>query len=462
MQLATRSKMFCACGVEFGAAPNTRVCPVCLGYPGALPVANIQAIRLTALCGLMLGSRVNENSKFDRKNYFYPDMPKNYQISQFDMPLCTGGGLDIPAAGGSRTVRINRIHIEEDVGKSMHARDKSSLDFNRAGTPLMEIVTEPDMESPQEAMDFLLAVKEILLYGGISRCNLEEGNIRCDINCSLRASRDAPLGVKTEIKNMNTFKGVFHALEHEILRQAEIIASGGTVVLETRRWNTEQEITEAMRSKEELHDYRYFPDPDLPQVSLAAAQIEQWRGELPELPGRKRERFVSQYGIPDYDAGVLASDRGLAEFFEKTAALSANAKLVSNWLMTDMLRLLEEKNAGIADARVTPRALAELVDMTASGAINMPTAREIFQKLFENGGDPAALVRGGGLGQISDDDALRKLVEEAVAANPGSADDYRAGKKAALQFLVGQVMRASSGKANPKKVGEILKQKLSG
>ncbi|MDO9543428.1 MAG: Asp-tRNA(Asn)/Glu-tRNA(Gln) amidotransferase subunit GatB, partial [Kiritimatiellia bacterium] len=329
VQLLTRTKMFCACKTDYGSAPNTQVCPVCLGYPGALPVINEEAIRLTVLTGLMLGSKINTFSKFDRKNYFYPDMPKNYQISQYDCPFCTGGELEIVYGERTKKVKLTRIHLEEDVGKNMHLGDMSSVDFNRAGHPLMEIVTDPDMNSPEEALAFLLALKQILTYGLISRCNLEEGNVRCDINCSIRPENQAQLGVKAEIKNLNTFKGVFQALKHEIERQTEVLKSGGVIVQETRRWNSERGLTENMRSKEEAHDYRYFPDPDLLPVVLKDEQIGRWKKDIPELPRQRRERIMSQYGIPEYDAKVLSADKATADFFEEAAGLSANPKAVS-------------------------------------------------------------------------------------------------------------------------------------
>ena len=454
--------MFCACKTDYGSAPNTQVCPVCLGYPGALPVINEEAVRLTVLTGLMLGSQINSFSKFDRKNYFYPDMPKNYQITQYDRPFCTGGALEVMCGEKTKKVKLTRIHLEEDVAKNMHLSDMSSIDFNRAGHPLMEIVTEPDMNSPEEAFAFLLALKQILTYGLISRCNLEEGNIRCDINCSIRPENQPQLGVKAEIKNLNTFKGVLQALKHEIERQTELLGSGGVIVQETRRWDSEKGLTESMRSKEEAHDYRYFPDPDLLPVVLTDMQVESWKKDLPELPRQRCARIMSEYGIPEYDAKVISADRAMADFFEKSAALSSNPKAVSNWVMTEMLRLLSEKEMEITAVKITPESLAELVKMTENGNVNSNSAKQIFAVMFEKGGNPQQLVSEMGLIQVSDASELTQVVKQAVAANPKSVADYRGGKEAALKHLVGQVMRLSRGKANPQIVQELLKKELSG
>ena len=460
VQLATRSKMFCACSTVYGAAPNTQVCPVCLGYPGVMPVMNRQAVRLTVLTGLMLGSRISSFSKFDRKSYFYPDMPKNYQISQYDKPLCEGGSVEIVTDGGIRPVAITRIHLEEDVAKNVHVSGFSGVDFNRAGVPLMEIVTEPDLSSPEEAFAYLQALKQILLYAGVSDCNLEEGNVRSDVNCSVRPVGRDTLGVKTEIKNMNTFKGVYHALQHEVRRQVEVIEGGGEVVQETRRWDVDNEVTVAMRSKEYAHDYRYFPEPDLMPVVLAAEELEELASALPELPQHRRERFRGEYGLPAYDAGVLVADKAVADFFEAVAALCENRKAVSNWIMTEVLRLLSEREIDLSELPLAPRALADLVGLVDSGRINAPTAKQVFARLCSEGGDPAAIVEAGGLTQVSDSGALAAFVEEAMGAHPGPVADYRAGKQAAAQFLVGQVMRLSRGKADPKLVLKLLREKL--
>ena len=460
VQLRTKSKIFCGCPNDFGGEPNTHICPVCLGYPGSLPVINEEAIRLTVMTGLMIGSRISEYSKFDRKNYFYPDMPKNYQISQYDKPLCLGGSVEIEVEGRKKTIGITRIHLEEDVGKNMHFESSSGIDFNRAGTPLMEVVTEPDISSADEAMAFLLALKQILLYGGISDCNLEQGNMRCDVNCSVRPDTQAQLGVKTELKNMNTFKGVHKALTYEIRRQIAEVEKGAPITQETRRWDPDAGVTLAMRSKEYAHDYRYFPEPDLMPVVLAGEQVEHWRAQLPELPALRRERLAKEYGIPEYDAGVLAADKALADFYEETARLSGNSKAASNWVMTDMLHCLSAQGIELAQCRVTPAALAELIKLVDGKVLNMPGAREVFAILFERGGDPAAIVKEKGMAQVSDAGALDAMADQAIAANPKSVADFKAGKAAALQFLVGQVMKLSRGKANPQMVGDLLRKKL--
>ena len=462
VQLKTRSKMFCACSAGYGAPPNTHVCPVCLGYPGSLPVMNQEAVRLTVITGLMIGSRIRALSKFDRKSYFYPDMPKNYQISQYDQPLCEGGDVEVDVGGTPKTVAIRRIHLEEDVAKNMHFQSSSGVDFNRAGVPLMEIVTEPCIASPEEAFAFLLALRRILLYGGVSDGNLEEGNLRCDVNCSVRPEGQEALGTKSEIKNLNTFKGALAALRHEAGRQIRVLESGGRIVQETRRWDTEAGVTHSMRSKEDAQDYRYFPEPDLMPVALPRALVEDWRRQIPELPRARRERFVREYGLPDYDAGVLVAEKAVADFFENAARLSANAKAVSNWMMTEMLRLLSEREMGINSVCITPEALAGLVKLADDKVVNSTTAKEIFATLFEKGGDPAALVQSGGLGQVSDTAAIERLADQAIAGNPGSAADYRGGKSAALKFLIGQVMRLSKGKANPQMLAQILERKLKG
>ncbi len=460
VQLKTRSKMFCACPTGYGAIPNSQVCPVCLGYPGAMPVMNAEAIRLTVLTGLMIGSRIPETSKFDRKSYFYPDMPKNYQISQYDRPLCEGGAVAIDLDGTEKVIGITRIHLEEDVAKNTHLARSSGVDFNRAGHPLMEIVSEPDMASPAEAYAFLQALKQILLYIGVSDCNLEEGNMRCDVNVSLRPEGQLALGTKAELKNLNTFKGVRDALVYEEERQRAVLERGDRVIQETRRWDPDQGITTSMRTKEDAHDYRYFPEPDLMPVTQEPAQIEAWRRTLPELPRDRRRRFAGQYGIPAYDAGVLSADRAVADFFEAAAGGSGNPKAVSNWIMTDVLRVLTERETVLAALPLTAASLAALVGLVDAGTVNMTGAKRVFEVLVDSGGDPATIVRERGLSQVSDVGAIETFVDQAIAGNAQSVADYRNGKKAALQHLVGQVMRMSRGKANPPMVMGMLRRKL--
>jgi len=460
VQLKTQSKLFCGCSTQFGAEPNTQVCPVCLGYPGSLPVMNEEAVRLTVLTGLMLGCSIRDYSKFDRKSYFYPDMPKNYQISQYDMPLCEDGGVDIEVDGRAKRIDLVRIHLEEDTGKNTHYEGASGVDFNRAGVPLMEIVSTPSMESPEEAFAYLQSLKEILLYVGVSDCNLEEGNMRCDVNCSVRPSARKELGTKTEIKNRNTFKEVLQALRYEAGRQIDVIEGGGAVVQETLRWDVDAGVTVSMRNKEYAHDYRYFPEPDLAPVVLSRAMIEEWRSDLPESPRNRRVRIIKEYGIPEYDAGVVASDRKIADYFEAAARLSDNPKAVSNWIMTEMLRLITEKGEAIENVAVTPGALSDLVALVDEKKINMTTAKEIFSELFAEGGDPRRMVEERGLAQVSDSGVIDEFVEQAMDENPKSVEDYRRGKKAAAKFLVGQVMRLSRGKADPRLVAEVLDAKL--
>ena len=460
VQLRTRSKIFCGCPNRVGSPPNTDVCPVCLGYPGAMPVLNRRAVELTIRTGLMLGCRINPYCKWDRKNYYYPDMPKNYQISQYDMPLCLEGSVPIEVDGETRAVRLTRIHLEEDVGKNMHFTGRSGVDFNRAGTPLMEIVTEPDMTSADEAFAFLLSLKQILAFAEISDCNLEEGNIRCDINCSVRPAGRSELGTKTEIKNMNTFKGVHRALSYELLRQARELRKGARIPQETRRWDEAAGVTHSMRSKEYAHDYRYFPEPDLTPVELSESDVEALGRDLPEPPMARRRRFQQEYGLPAYDAGVLVADRAVADYYEEAARASGNFKAVSNWVMGEMMRALGDQGMSIREVRVSPDALAALVRLTDTQTINQSAAKEVFQALFDRGGDPDAVVRERGLAQVSDHDALESFVDQAITENPRSVTDFLAGRQQALQHLMGQVMRLSRGKADPQQVLRILREKL--
>ncbi len=463
VQLKTRTKMFCGCLLKTGCEPNTNVCPVCLGYPGALPVANKEAVKLTVMTGMMLGCEINRRATFDRKNYFYPDMAKDYQISENAAPLCIGGGVTIQTPAGPKFIRINHIHLEEDAAKINHYARHSGVDFNRGGTPLMEIVGEPDLSSADETMAYLTALKEMLVYAGVSDCNLEEGNMRSDVNISIRPEGSEKLGTKVEIKNMNTFKGIHAAIEYEVARQKDLVSSGGSVVQETRRWDADLGETQSMRNKENAHDYRYFPEPDLVPVVLSDDILAEWRAALPELPEARRARMVAEYGITEYDAGVIAADRAYADFFETAARLCRpeSRKLVSNWFITEVLRLLGESGKGIADCALTPDALAELVTLLEGRVINGPTAKELLPELFEKGGMPKALVEARGLGQVSDEGALAAFVEQAIASNPKSVADYKAGKKAAAGYFVGQVMKRSKGKADPKLVGRLVSEKLA-
>ena len=460
VQLKTKSKMFCSCPTGYGAPPNTLVCPVCLGYPGAMPVMNKDAVRLTVISGMMIGSKISEYSKFDRKSYFYPDMPKNYQISQFDKPLCEGGAVPVTVDGTEKVIGVTRIHLEEDVGKNTHLAGSSGIDFNRAGHPLMEIVSEPDMNSPEEAYAYLQELRRILLYAGVSYCNLEEGNMRCDVNVSVRPDTQQELGTKAELKNLNSFHGVLNSLKYEEKRQRELLERGEKVVQETRRWDPDRGITTGMRVKEDAHDYRYFPEPDLMPVALDRALVDAWRADLPELPRVRAQRFVEQYKLPEYDAGVLVADRLIADFFEAAVEKCGKAKAVSNWVMGEVMRVLGERDCSIGDLKLTPQALAGIVELVESKTINMNGAKQVFEVVIDSEGDPATIVRDKGLAQVSDTGAIEVFVDQALAANPKSVEDFRNGKTAAVKFLIGQVMRLSKGKANPQMVSRLIEEKL--
>jgi len=460
VQLKTKTKMFCGCPTGYGAEPNTLVCPVCLGYPGAMPVANREAIRLTVISGLMIGSHISEYSKFDRKSYFYPDMPKNYQISQFDKPLCEGGSVTVTVDGKDKVLGVTRIHLEEDVGKSTHLASSSGVDFNRAGHPLMEIVSEPDMESPEEAYAYLQELRRILLYAGVSYCNLEEGNMRCDVNVSVRPDTQKELGTKAELKNLNSFHGVLHSLHYEVRRQTEMLERGEKIVQETRRWDPDKGITTSMRIKEDAHDYRYFPEPDLMPVVLDRNQVDAWKAALPELPRIRKQRFIDEYSLPEYDAGVLVAERDIADFFEAAAKLVATPKSVSNWIMTEVMRVLSERDCSISQLKITPENLAYLIKLVEKKTVNMTGAKEVFEVLIDSGGDPATIVEDKGLVQVSDVGEIEAFVDQALADNPKSVEDFRNGKTAAVKFLIGQVMRLSRGKANPQMVSQMISEKL--
>ena len=464
VQLKTKTKMFCPCLLKTGCEPNTNVCPVCLGYPGALPVMNREAVKLTVMSGLMLGCRVNPHATFDRKNYFYPDMAKDYQISENGNPLCIGGGVEITRPDGTKKlIRINHIHLEEDAAKINHYASTSGVDFNRGGTPLMEIVSEPDMESADDAIAYLTALREMLVYAGVSDCNLEEGNMRSDVNISIRPRGAKELGTKVEIKNMNSFSGIHAALEHEARRQRECVAHSIPIVQETRRWDPEAMETSSMRSKENAHDYRYFPEPDLVPVELSEAEVEEWRALLPELPERRRARMVEEYGIAEYDAGVLSQHKENADWFEAAAkGLDRKlAKQLCNLFMGDVMALMNASGKAIGECAMKPADLAALVRLAAAGTINGPTLKELLPEIFEKGGDPEAIVKERCLGAVSDASALEAFVEQAIAANPKSVADFKAGKKAAAGFFVGQVMKLSKGKADPKVVGKLVAERLA-
>ena len=435
---------------------------MCLGLPGALPVLNGRAVELAARAALALGCTVHPVSVFARKHYFYPDLPKGYQITQYDRPLATGGAVVIDAAEGTRHVGIVRVHIEEDAGKSLHGAvdGATGVDFNRSGVPLIEIVTEPQIESAADAAACFSRIREVLVSLGANDGNMEEGSLRCDANVSIRTAAGDALGVKVEVKNINSFRYLQRALEFEVARQAAILANGGRVEAETRLWDSASGRTMTMRSKEEAHDYRYFPEPDLPPLALEAAVLDQWRRTLPELPVQKRARFVQQYGLPPYDAGVLTQSIALANFYEATAAQSGNAKAASNWIMGELLGRMNASGAQWQDLRVTPRSLAALIRLVESGRITGPIAKLLFERLFTNGGDPGSIVAAEGLARVADDEGIEQLVRDTLAAHPKPVAQYRAGKRQTLGFLVGQVMKASSGKADPEKVSAAIRRVL--
>jgi aspartyl-tRNA(Asn)/glutamyl-tRNA(Gln) amidotransferase subunit B len=465
-QLLTRTKLFCSCANRFGAPPNTLVCPVCLGLPGALPVPSRQALTLAIKAALALGCTVHEVSIWARKNYFYPDLPKGYQISQYERPLATDGHVEIAGREGtSRRIRIQRIHVEEDAGKLLHAgfpwsSEKSGVDFNRAGVPLVEIVSAPEIGTPDEAHSYLTAVRAVLVYTGVSDGNMEEGSLRCDANVSVRPRGAKALGTRAEIKNLNSFRHVARALEHEVARQIAVIESGGAVVQETRLWNPDRGETVPMRSKEEAHDYRYFPDPDLPPLIAAPEWIADVRRSLPELPAERRRRFVADYALPDYDAGVLTQSRDVADYFEAVARDSGDAKAASNWVMTEVLRKLKEDERPLSASPVAPAALAGLIRLVAGGEVSGTTAKGVFERMWTSGEAAEAIVRREGLGQVSDEGALAAVVAEVVAAHPAQVASYRGGRKAALGWFVGQVMQKTGGRANPKLVNTLLRRAL--
>jgi len=464
-QLQTRTKIFCGCSTQFGAPPNSQVCPVCLGLPGALPVLNRQAVDFAIKAALACGCDVQPRSVFARKNYFYPDLPKGYQISQYELPLALGGGLDITVDGQAKHVGLTRIHMEEDAGKSLHDGFPDSdrctyVDYNRSGVPLIEIVSEPDMRSAAEAAEFFTRLRSILVWLGVSDGNMEEGSLRCDANVSIRPRGQTKLGTKAEVKNVNSFRYLEKALEYEITRQIDVIEGGGKVVQETRLWDTGSGRTHSMRSKEEAHDYRYFPEPDLPPLLVDDARIERVRTTMPELPEARGRRFVAEYGIPAYDAGVLTQSAPLADYFEATARAAKNPKAASNWIMGELLRTLNERGQEIVDVPMQPPALAGLIALIDKGTISSSIAKGVFAKMYDSGRSADDIVSEEGLAQNSDEGALSAIVTEVLKTHEDTAVQYRAGKKQTFGFLVGQVMKASGGKANPKLASDLVKRAL--
>jgi aspartyl-tRNA(Asn)/glutamyl-tRNA(Gln) amidotransferase subunit B len=466
-QLSTRSKIFCGCSTAFGSAPNSNVCPVCLGMPGSLPVLNKQVVEYAIRLGLATGCSINPRSIFARKNYFYPDLPKGYQISQFEEPICRHGHVDITMEDGTvKRIGITRIHMEEDAGKSIHDMDKDTLvDVNRCGTPLLEIVSEPDMRSAQEAVQYLTSVWQTVKYLDVCDGNMEEGSFRCDANVSVRKKGETKLGTKTELKNMNSFRNVERAIEYEIKRQIELIAEGGTVVQETLLWNAEKNTAASMRSKEEAHDYRYFPDPDLVPVVVDEQWIAAAKKELPELPAIRRARFVNEYKLPAYDAEVLTQERPLADYFEGAVRVLANrndeqVKTVSNWVMTDVMRVMNESRIPVQEFPVSPLHLGAMVDLIAGGTISGKIAKEVFAEMVTTKEHPKAVVERKGLVQISDTGAIEAQIDDILAKFPNEIDRFRAGEAKLMGFFVGETMKVMKGKGNPKVINETLRKKL--
>ena len=465
-ELKTKSKAFCSCSTEFGGEPNTHVCPVCLGMPGALPVLNKQVVEFAIRAGLAVDCEIKKFNKFDRKNYFYPDLSKNYQISQFDKPICEGGHIDIEVDGQTKRIGITRIHMEEDAGKLIHSgatiktSDSSAVDYNRAGVPLIEIVSEPDMRSSAEARAYLEKLKAILEYTEVSDCKMQEGSLRCDANISVMPEGATEFGTRAEIKNLNSFRALERAIEYEIQRQIQLVEDGGTVVQETRTWDDGKGVTLSMRSKEEAHDYRYFPEPDLVPVEIDDAWIARVKSELPELPAARKARLMQEKGLVDYDAENIVSTKAMAEYFDEAAKHTEDSKGIANWLLGDVAAYLKRENIAIEQFPITPANLGEMVNLINKGVLSSKLAKKVFVEMLKTGKTPQALVKELGLEQISDEGAIVKIVEETLAENPQSIIDYKAGKDRALGFLVGQIMKKSRGKANPEMVNNLLKERM--
>ncbi len=462
VELATRTKIFCGCSTAFGGAPNTHTCPVCTGMPGSLPVLNKQVVEYALAVGLAANCQINQYCRFDRKNYFYPDNPQNYQISQLYLPICRSGGVEIETAAGKKTIGIHEIHMEEDAGKLVHDEweDVSIVDYNRSGVPLIEIVSEPDMRSAEEVIAYLEKLRLIIQYLGASDCKLNEGSMRADVNLSVREAGAAEFGTRTEMKNLNSFKAIARAIEGERARQIELIEEGKKVIQETRRWDDNKESSHAMRSKEDAQDYRYFPEPDLVPVVISDEWIERVKARQPEMRDEKLIRYQDEFGLPKYDAEILTGDKSFADLFEAAAAICGKPKKVSNWIMTETIRLLKENEMDPDQIRFSPEHLAKLVDLADAGSVTNTVAKEVFEKVFKEDIDPEAYVKEKGLLTVNDEGALRETVAKVIAENPQSVEDYHNGKEKAIGFLVGQTMKAMKGKANPALVNQILKELL--
>ncbi|ACV61676.1 glutamyl-tRNA(Gln) amidotransferase, B subunit [Desulfofarcimen acetoxidans DSM 771] len=465
VELKTNTKIFCHSTTEFGGDPNTHVCPVCLGLPGVLPVLNKQVVEYAIKAGLALNCEIAEYSKFDRKNYYYPDLPKNYQISQYDLPICKNGYLEVETGQGKKRIGITRIHMEEDAGKLVHqgtitTSPYSLVDYNRTGVPLIEIVSEPDMRSAEEARAYAEKLRSVIQYAGVSDCRMEEGSLRCDVNVSVHPVGTGEFGTRTEIKNMNSFRSIQKAAEYEIERQIEVLENGGRIIQETRTWDENKGITVSMRTKEEAQDYRYFPDPDLVPLVIEREWVEAVRNSLPEMPEQRVARYIES-GLSEYEANVLTASKEVSDYFDQCLKTYNNPKMVSNWIMGDLSRLLNSVNMEICDCRVKPAQLADMLKMIDSGTISGKIAKTVFEEMFNTGKDPETVVKEKGLVQISDESAIAAVVDEIIAANPKSVEDFRNGKDKAIGFLVGQIMKATKGKANPQLVNKLLKDKLS-
>lgn len=460
-ELSTRTKIYCGCTTEFGGEQNTHCCPVCMGLPGALPVLNKRVVDYTIKAGLALNCTINKETHMARKNYFYPDCPKNYQITQDDTPICSEGYIEIESNKGVKRIGIQRIHIEEDAGKALHREEGSYMDYNRAGVPLVEIVSRPDIRSPQEARIYLEKLRAVLQYIEVSDCKMEEGSLRCDANISLRPIGSAELGVKTEIKNMNSFKALEKALEYEIKRQKRELENGNRIVQETRRWDDEENVTAVMRSKEEAHDYRYFPEPDMVYLKIDDEWIDEIRRKIPELPDVKRKRYINDFGLPEYDSEILTSSKALSAFFEKCIYHGGKPKDISNWVMGELMRSLNENEMEIEDVKIKPIDIVRLISLIDKGTISGTMAKKVFNYMFETGEDPEIIVKAKGLLQVSDENEIKNMIYKVIDENPQSVEDYKNGKAKAVGFIIGQVMKASKGRANPQIVNKIILDELN-
>jgi aspartyl-tRNA(Asn)/glutamyl-tRNA(Gln) amidotransferase subunit B len=462
-QMLTETKIFCGCSTKFGSEPNTQTCPVCIGMPGVLPVLNRKALEYAIKTGLAMNCRISQYSRFARKNYFYPDLPKGYQISQYELPICEHGYIEIVVDGNIRKIGITRIHMEEDAGKNIHegAGNYSFVDLNRAGVPLMEIVSEPDIRSPQEAVEYMKKLRTILKYLSVCDGNMEQGSLRCDANVSVRPAGQKEFGVKTELKNINSFRFVEKALDYEIKRQIKVLEEGGKILQETRLWDSTRGITESMRGKEEAHDYRYFPEPDLVPIVVDQKWIDEIKASLPELPDVKRERFVLVYGLPENDADFLTSEKAIADWYEEAVKLGGQPKVVANWIMGDLMRLLNVDNKSIEECPLKPKQLVDMLRLIDSGTISGKIAKTVFEEIYRTGRDAGSIVNQKGLVQITDTAEIERVVDDVIAKHPKEVERFRTGEERLIGFFVGQVMKLTKGKANPQMVNELLKKKLS-